>query len=75
MIILTINFFFDIYINVDENMISYLRTFTHYLLHTINININKNILGLYKIFKHLKIKKKYNLKYIFVNSSSKMNSK
>jgi len=45
MIILMIKNISDIYINVDENMMSHLKTFTYYVLHNINININKNIMS------------------------------
>ena len=44
LIILMMKNIFNIYINVDKNMIGHLRIFTHYLLY--NININKNIIGL-----------------------------
>jgi hypothetical protein len=44
LIILMMKNIFNIYINVDKNIIGHLRIFTHYLLY--NININKNIIGL-----------------------------
>jgi hypothetical protein len=44
LIILMMKNIFNIYINVDKNMIGHLMIFTHYLLY--NININKNMIGL-----------------------------